>query len=170
MSQSSNHLRLGSWTWQWVHFTQIAASVSRSQSNRAPLGCGGFVSWMCSWQICSNCVMLSCQCGPKSLRNVSNTLLNLCHEELRHFWRRRGVQPDTSKVYLLKWPVCVCVCVYIYIHTVSHKIVYTPQFFLNILYLFIWQYWRNYTLLCMSSSECTACITTRRQWDRKDLD
>ncbi len=30
-------------------------------------------------QICSNCVTLSCQYGPKSLRNVSNTLLNLCH-------------------------------------------------------------------------------------------
>ncbi len=28
-------------------------------------------------------VMLSCQYGPKSLRNVSNTLLN--HEELRQF-------------------------------------------------------------------------------------
>ncbi len=40
---------------------------------------------MCSRQICSNCVMLSCQYGPKSLRNVSNTLLNLCHKELRQF-------------------------------------------------------------------------------------
>ncbi len=37
---------------------------------------------MCSRQICSNCVMLSCQYGPKSLRSVSNTLLNLWHEEL----------------------------------------------------------------------------------------
>jgi len=27
------------------------------------------------------CVMISCQYGPKSLRNVSNTLLNLCYEE-----------------------------------------------------------------------------------------
>ncbi len=36
-------------------------------------------------QICSNCVMLSCQYGPTSLRNISNTLLNLCHEELRQF-------------------------------------------------------------------------------------
>ncbi len=41
MSQSSNHLRLVSWTWQWVHFTQMASTVTRSQSNRAPLGCGG---------------------------------------------------------------------------------------------------------------------------------
>ncbi len=49
---------------------------------------GRFASWMCSRQICSNCVTLSCQYGPKSLRNVSNTLLNLCHEELRQFWRQ----------------------------------------------------------------------------------
>ncbi len=64
-----------------------------------------FTSWMCSRQICSNCVMLSCQYGPKSLRNVSKTLLNLCHEELRQFWRQKG--KVTSKVYLIKWPVSV---------------------------------------------------------------
>ncbi len=28
-------------TWQWVHFTQMSSTVTRSQSNRAPLGCGG---------------------------------------------------------------------------------------------------------------------------------
>ncbi len=72
---------------------------------------GRFASWMCSRQICSNCVMLSCQYGPKSLRNVSNTLLNLFHGELRQFWRQKRVQPSTSKVYLIKWPVSVCVCV-----------------------------------------------------------
>ncbi len=47
------------------------------------------------------------QYGPRSLRNVSNTLLNLCHEELRQFWKPKGVQPGTSKVYLIKWPVSV---------------------------------------------------------------
>ncbi len=46
---------------------------------------GRFPLWMCSRQICSNCVMLSCQYGPKYLRNVSNILLNLCHEDLRQF-------------------------------------------------------------------------------------
>ncbi len=66
-----------------------------------------FTSWMCIRQICRNCVMLSYQYGPKSLRNVSNTLLNLYHEELRQLWRKKGVQPDTSKVYLIKWPVSV---------------------------------------------------------------
>ncbi len=38
MSQSSNHLRLVSWTW---HFTQMASTITWSQSKRAPLGCGG---------------------------------------------------------------------------------------------------------------------------------
>ncbi len=71
-------------------------------------GCWWFASWMCSRQICSNCVMRSCQYGPKSLRNFSNTLLNLCHEELRQFWRQKGVQPSTRKVYLIKWLVSVC--------------------------------------------------------------
>ncbi len=41
-----------------------------------------FISWMCSRQICSNWVNLSYRYGPKSLRNVSNTLLNLCHEKI----------------------------------------------------------------------------------------
>ncbi len=41
MSQSSNLPRLVSWTWQWVHFTLMASTVTRSQSNRAALGCGG---------------------------------------------------------------------------------------------------------------------------------
>ncbi len=28
----------------------------------------------------------------------------------------KGVQPGTSKVYLIKWPVSVCVYIYIYIY------------------------------------------------------
>ncbi len=59
---------------------------------------GRFASWMCSRQICSNCVMLSCQYRPKSLSNVSNTLFNLCRGELGQFWKQKGVQPSTSKV------------------------------------------------------------------------
>ncbi len=81
---------------------------------------GRFTSWMCSQQICSNTVILSCQYGPKSLRNVSNTLLNLCHEELRQFWRQNGVQSGTSKVYLIKWPVSVCVTVAAYIYIITN--------------------------------------------------
>ncbi len=32
-------------TWQWVHWTPVASTVTRSQSNRAPLGCGGKGDW-----------------------------------------------------------------------------------------------------------------------------
>ncbi len=49
-------------------------------------------------------------------RNVYNTLLNICHEELRQFWRQRGVQPGTSKVCLIKWPVSVCHIIYMGIY------------------------------------------------------
>ncbi len=28
--------------------------------------------------------------------------------------KAKGVQPGTSKMYLIKWPVCVCLCVCIY--------------------------------------------------------
>ncbi len=109
-SQSSNHLRLVSWTWRWVHFTQMTSTVTRSQSNRAALGCGGTRDSHhgCAADKSAATVMLSWQYGPKSLRNVSNTLLNLCHKELRQFWRQNRVQPGTSKVYLIKWPVSVC--------------------------------------------------------------
>ncbi len=34
-------VQLFSWTWQWVNFTQMASTVTRSQSSRAALGCGG---------------------------------------------------------------------------------------------------------------------------------
>ncbi len=51
------------------------------------------ISWKCSRQICSNCVIISCQYGSKSLRNVSNTLLNLCHKEIRQVWRQRESNP-----------------------------------------------------------------------------
>lgn len=44
-----------------------------------------------------------------SPRSVSDTLLNLCLKELRQFWRKKWVQPSTSKVYLIKWLVSVYV-------------------------------------------------------------
>ncbi len=45
--------------------------ISIQQSTFGMWWNGRFASWMCSRQICSNCMMLSCQYGPKSLRNVS---------------------------------------------------------------------------------------------------
>lgn len=49
-----------------------------------------FTAWMFCWQICSNCWMLSCQYGPKSQRNIPNTLLDSCHQEWMQFWRLTG--------------------------------------------------------------------------------
>lgn len=47
--------------------------------------------------MCSSCVMLSCRYWPKSQRNVSSTLVNLCYKVLRQFWRQKRVQPGTSQ-------------------------------------------------------------------------
>ncbi len=89
----------------------MASTVTRSQSNRASMACGGTGDSHHGWAA----DMLSCQYGPKSLRNVSNTLLNLCHKELRQFWRKNGVQPGTSKVHLITWPVSV------YLYSISQR-------------------------------------------------
>ncbi len=101
MSQSSNHLRLVSWTWQWVQFTQMASTVTRSQSNRALLGCGGTgdshhgcaadKSAETAWCYHVNMDQNLWGMFPKPC-------LNLCYEELRQFWRQKGVQPGTRKV------------------------------------------------------------------------
>jgi len=84
MSQSLNHFKLVSWAWQWVHCTKMAPTVTRSQPNRASLGCGGkgafFVPWMCIPQISTN-KMISYQYGPTFLKNAFSTLLNQCHVE-----------------------------------------------------------------------------------------
>ncbi len=111
----------------WMY--QMASTVTRSQSNSAHMGCGGTGD---SHHGCAAdksatpaCCLLSCRYGPKSRRNVSKTLFNLCHEALRQLWRQKGFQHGTSKVYLIKWPVSVCVCnvciyIYIYIYTYTH--------------------------------------------------
>ncbi len=99
MSQSSNHLRLVSWTWQWAHFIQMASTVTRSQSNRAPLGFGGTGDSHhgCAADKSAGTVWCYHVNMNQNQRNVSNTLLNLCHEELRQFWRQRGSNPVLAR-------------------------------------------------------------------------
>ncbi len=75
-----------------------------------------FTSWMCSRQIYFCLCDAIMSIWAKISRNVSSTLLNLCHKELKQFWRPKEVQPGTSKVYLIKWPVSVYVYIYIYIY------------------------------------------------------
>ncbi len=80
----SNHLRLVSWTWQWVHFTQMASTVTRSQSNVVEREIRIIDVLLTNLQQLRDAVQwashVHCQYGPKSQRNVSNTLLNLYHK------------------------------------------------------------------------------------------
>ncbi len=101
-SQSSNHLRLVSWTWQWVHFTQMASTVTRSQSIEHLWDVVEReihimdVQTTNLQQLCDAIMTI----WPTSLRNVSNTLLNLRHEELRQFWRQKGSNPVLASVHI----------------------------------------------------------------------
>ncbi len=106
------------------------------------VGTGDSSSWMCSRQIFCYCVMLSCQYGPKSLRNVSNTLLNLCHKELRQFWRQKGVQLGASKVYLIKWPVRVhsLIKLYLFVIYIYTQLKNNYLFVIILIYIYIYIY------------------------------
>ncbi len=111
MSQRSNHLRLVSWTWQWVHFTQMTSTVTRSQSNRAALGCGGTrdshhgcaddKSAATVWRYHDNMDQNLWGTFPTPCW-IYTTILSIL------LWIRvlktKGVKPG---VYLIKWPVSV---------------------------------------------------------------
>lgn len=99
VSQRLNHLTL---SFLNMTMTSLSSDILHSHRIRIPS------SLMCSRQICSNFVMVSCQYRPKSLRDASTTLLNLCYEELRQCWRQKGVQPGASKVYPINWPHIDC--------------------------------------------------------------
>ncbi len=123
MSQSSNHLRLVSWTWQWVHFTQMASTVIRSQSNRAPLGCGGTGDSHHGCAADKSAATVWCYHVnmDQNLWGMFPTLCWIGHEELRQIWRQTWVQPGyyqgvPNKVTSVCVCVCVCVCIYIYIY------------------------------------------------------
>lgn len=64
----------------WVHYSTLGVWWNRR-----------FTSLTCSWQICSICVMLSCQYGSESQRNVSGTLLHPRDKELRQFCEKGPV-------------------------------------------------------------------------------
>ncbi len=61
-------------------------------------------------------IMFSCFPNPKSLRNVSNTLLNLCHE-VGSSEGKRGSNPVLARCVC----VCVCVCVWQTINRIQNK-------------------------------------------------
>ncbi len=107
-SQSSNHLRLVSWTWQWVHFTQMASTVTRSQSNRAPCdvvereihhhGCSADKSAATVW--CYHVNM------DQNLWGMFTTPVASTSWRIKAVLKgKRGSSPGTSKVYLIKWVI-----------------------------------------------------------------
>jgi len=99
-----NHLKLVSWTWQWVHWTKMASTVTRSQSNREALGCartGDSHHGSAATAWCDHVNM------DQNLWGMFPAPMNLCYEELWQSWRKKGFQPRTSKVYLIKWLVSV---------------------------------------------------------------
>lgn len=79
MSQSLDFLKLVTSTW---HCKQMAFTVTKSQSNKGPLGCD---LWMRNQQICSHLV----ESMPRSIKAF---LL---------------VQSSTNKVYLISRPVSI---------------------------------------------------------------
>lgn len=68
----------------------MASTVTRSLSNRASF----------EW------VMLLCQHGAKSLRNVFSNLLKSSHKELRKFLRQKGVHPSIRTGLNGDWSTC----------------------------------------------------------------
>lgn len=94
MSQSSDNLRLASSTCQLVHCTQITSTVTRSQSNRYHLGCGGTGDSYYRGAANKSAAAVNTEEYP---RNVFTTLMNLCHEVVL-----KEVHPSTRRMYLMK--------------------------------------------------------------------
>ncbi len=91
-----------------LHFTQMTSTVTRSQSNRAPLGCGGTgdshhgcaadKSAATVWWYHVNMDQIFFQ-------NLDESML----WRIKAVLKAKGVQPCTSKVYLIKLPVASAV-------------------------------------------------------------
>ncbi len=108
----------------FFHFTQMASTVTRSQSNRAPLGCGGTGDSHhgCAaenlQQLCDAIMSIWTKISEECLQHLVESM----PRRIKAVLKAKGVQPGTSKVYLKKLPVSVCVCMYacIYIYTHTH--------------------------------------------------
>jgi len=83
MSQSSNHFKLVSWTWQWVHCTKMAPTVTRSWPNRGSLGCGR------AGASCPGCASHKSQSTARCYPINGPTLLKQCFQRLVESMPRR---------------------------------------------------------------------------------
>ncbi len=100
-SQSSNHLRLVSWTWQWVHFTQMTSTVTRSQSNRASLGCGGTRDSHHGCADDKSAVTVWCYHDNMNQHLWAMFPTPSMPRRIKAVLKTKAVQPGTSKVYLI---------------------------------------------------------------------
>ncbi len=123
MSQSLNHLRLVSRTWQWVNFTQMASTVTRSQSIEH------------HWDVVEREIHIM-DLQPTNLQQLRDAIMStwtkISEECLQHLvesmpWRIKTVlkakggptryeQGVPNKVASECMCVCVCMCVHIYVY------------------------------------------------------
>ncbi len=83
----------------------MASTVTRYQSNRAPLGCGG------TGDSHHGCAATNLQQLRDAIVSIWTKISEECFQHLVEYMppiiKKKGVQPGTSKVCLIKWPVNV---------------------------------------------------------------
>ncbi len=77
----------------------MASTVTRSQFSRVPLGCGGW-----NLQQLRDAIM---SIWTKIFEECFQHLVESMPRRIKAVLKTKGVQPGTSKVYLIKWPVSV---------------------------------------------------------------
>lgn len=117
MSQSSNHPKVVSWTWQEGHCTHDLHSpqISAQQSIFGMWWNRRVTTLMCSWHICSNCLLLSNPRKSKSMDVSSTVKLELTNSSRALYcqksWKNSAWHTHT-KTFVI--PVCCRASIYFY--------------------------------------------------------
>ncbi len=86
--------------------TQMTSTVTRSQSNRAPLGCGGTRDSHHGCADDKSAATVWCYHDNMD-QNCFQHLVESMPRRIKAGLKAKGGQPGTSKVYLIKWSVSV---------------------------------------------------------------
>ncbi len=113
-----------------------ASSYSRFRTVPTAVASSGCSTWTSRYKTCT-CIMIYDFTSPvTTIKRLQNKTLCL------HMCVYIKMHTHTC-IYLKN-----CMCMYLDLYTVSHRSECTPHIFVNILlYLFMRQHWRNYTLL-----------------------
>ncbi len=110
----------------------MASTVTSSQSNRAPLGCGGMGDshhgCAADKSAATDAVM---SIWTKISEECFQHLVESMPQRIEAVLKAKGVEPGTSNVYPIKWPVSVYIYIYIYLGVARYTGVtvwYVPQF------------------------------------------